>query len=248
MTRSVADVIAITDRLESELIAPPIGEGRQACVVCCDIPDEGDVRCGKCRAAAELLRGVVTPVVPITLYVKPSEMRERLTRYKDRADPEAERLAVEVAALLDRFFLEHGPELSRRYGRVDATVVVPTTRPGTIDHPLSVALDQLPARHVPRRERLLRLGTGTIRRRTPNPDGFVADDSVRGRALMVIDDVYTTGATAQSAACALRTAGARVPAIVVVGRRLNPGVVPEVAELVERQRDRGFNWSRSPWT
>jgi hypothetical protein len=242
------NLIEITDALERELIAPPLIAGQGACPICSDIEGEDERLCFKCRMGADVLGAPLTPVVPITLYVKPSALRELLTRYKDEAHPESKALAIEVAAILDRFFLEHGAELARRYGEADAATVVPTKWREPGEHPLSTALDLLPAQHLPPRESVLRLGPGKVDRRTPDPQGFIADESVRSRAILVLDDVYTTGATAQSAAHALRAAGAHVPAIVVIGRRLNPGVVPGVGELVERQRARGFAWRRSPWT
>lgn len=241
------DVTAITDALEADLIAPPLGPSATGCPICCDWLDEAP-NCSKCQAAEAELGQALTPVVPISLYFKPSVMRDRLTHYKNRRGPEDAQLATEVAALVDRFFLEHGAELQDRYGRIEASVVVPTRRREEHEHPLAAALDRLPATHVPRREDVLRLGSEAIERRTPRVDGFVAEPSVRGHSLIVLDDVYTTGATAQSAACALKMAGAVVPAIVVVGRRLNPSLIDGVAELVRRQRARGFSFARSPWS
>jgi hypothetical protein len=246
MSSGPPDVVAITSAIEGDLISPPLGDADGACTICCDWLDQ-PLTCGKCQNAATLHGDGPTPVEPISLYVKPSAMRDRLTFYKDPRGAEDEHLAIEVAALMDRFFLEHSGELERRYGPMDASVVVPTRHREEGDHPLAAALDRLPAVSIPPRETVLSLGSGTIGRRTPDPDGFVADHAVRGRSLVLLDDVYTTGATAQSAAHALRAAGATVPAIVVIGRRLNPSAIEGVGRLVESQRARGFSFVRSPW-
>jgi adenine/guanine phosphoribosyltransferase-like PRPP-binding protein len=52
--------------------------------------------------------------------------------------------------------------------------------------------------------------------------GFVAHTDVRGARVLVVDDTFTTGARAQSAASALQLAGARVVAIVPIGRVIDP--------------------------
>jgi hypothetical protein len=247
ISRGSPDVVAITEAIEGDLISPPLGAIGTSCPICCDWLDQPNT-CAKCQHAAKLLGDDLTPVVPISLYVRPSTMRDRLTFYKDRRGGKDAQFATEVAALMDRFFLEHGVELQRRYGPIEASVVVPTRFRELSDHPLAAALDRLPAASVPPRERVLQLGSGKIDRRTPDPNGFVADGSVLGRSFVVLDDVYTTGATAQSAAHALRAAGATVPAIVVIGRRLNPTVIAGVGQLVERQRARGFRFARSPWS
>ena len=42
-----------------------------------------------------------------------------------------------------------------------------------------------------------------------SPDAFAVSDSLRGRRVVLVDDVYTTGATVRAALAALRRAGAR---------------------------------------
>lgn len=216
------------------------------CSICCDWTADPTI-CGKCRSAAEALGTALSPVVPISLYVKPSAMRDRLTYYKDPRDAQDDHFRTEIAALFARFFMEHEAELASRYGNWDVATVVPTKSRGAGPHPLEVALSRIPPAFLPAREILLILGLEAIDRRRPAPAGFAAEPSVAGRRVLVLDDVYTTGATAQSAVHALTSAGAVVPAVVVAGRRLNPDTFEPVAAIVERQRRAAFSFPKSPW-
>jgi ComF family protein len=63
-------------------------------------------------------------------------------------------------------------------------------------------------------------GLGAAERRRNLRDAFVVrrPDTVRGRAVVLIDDVLTTGATADACARALRGAGATIVDVFTVGR------------------------------
>ena len=95
-------------------------------------------------------------------------------------------------------------------------------------------------------ETLLRLGTVPVGHLTANDDGFESVRDVRGERVLLVDDTFTTGATAQSAASALGNAGATVVGIVAVGRVIKPGFSETVKEYWERQRDprRPFTFDR----
>jgi ComF family protein len=59
---------------------------------------------------------------------------------------------------------------------------------------------------------------GAEARRANVRDAFVASPRVAGRALVLIDDVYTTGATAGECARTLKAAGARAVGVLTVAR------------------------------
>ena len=59
------------------------------------------------------------------------------------------------------------------------------------------------------------------RPRAFDPSKFEPTGSSAGHAVLLIDDTWTTGASAESAAAALRRAGAGPIAAVVIGRYLN---------------------------
>jgi hypothetical protein len=78
--------------------------------------------------------------------------------------------------------------------------------------------------------------------RVVSPEKFVVPqaDAVVGRHVLVLDDIWTTGSNAQSAALALRRAGAAAVSVMVVGRWLHPSYPPTKAFL-ERYVDSAFD-------
>jgi hypothetical protein len=58
--------------------------------------------------------------------------------------------------------------------------------------------------------------------RDPNADRYSAERSVVGASVLLLDDSWVSGASAQSAAAALKRAGARHVAVVVLGRHVDP--------------------------
>ena len=95
--------------------------------------------------------------------------------------------------------------------------VVPTGcgRPGP--HPL-LALSA-PYLRLPVTRLVIRPGE---QGRDPNPDRFSAERSTAGASVLLLDDTWVSGASAQSAAAALKRAGARHVAVVVLGRHVDP--------------------------
>jgi hypothetical protein len=70
----------------------------------------------------------------------------------------------------------------------------------------------------------------------PSPRAFAVPPSLRcrvdGRRLVLLDDTYVSGARSQSAAAALRRAGASSVVVVALGRVLRPDRVPAHAEFL----------------
>ena len=173
-------------------------------------------------------------------------MRDRLRYYKDSEDPaERRRLGREVAALIERFFVEQRENLESRFGQWDAVCIVPSTEREP-PHPLEQALVDHAARACGGVEKILRRGLGDIGHRKPNSAAFEPVGQIAGRRVLLLDDVLTTGARCQSAACALTTAGADVALIVIVARRINPDWRPEAGPWWKRQVNTPFSWSTQP--
>jgi hypothetical protein len=95
--------------------------------------------------------------------------------------------------------------------------VVPSARGRVGPHPLWTLISP----HLSCRWTELSARPDYHRVRELDPGRFEAAPVLDGRVLL-LDDTWTTGASAQSAAMALRRAGARSVAVVVLGRHINP--------------------------
>ena len=124
-----------------------------------------------------------------------------------------------VLALLLAFLADHGPCVWQRAGMPppDLLAVVPTGagRPGP--HPLLRLVS--PYLRLPGCRLVLRPGR---QGRDLDLDRFAVLSRPAGASVLLLDDTWVSGASAQSAAAALKLAGARHVAVVVLGRHVNP--------------------------
>jgi hypothetical protein len=157
-------------------------------------------------------------VVPISCAVQGSGHNAALRAYK--SDPPDEGARASLRALLLVFLRDHGPCVWRHAGMPAPTrlAVVPggQGRPGP--HPLLTLVSP----HLALAGVMLGVRPGEPLGRSLNPSRFAADRGVAGASVLLLDDTWVSGASAQSAAVALRMAGARHVAVVVLGRHLNP--------------------------
>lgn len=165
-------------------------------------------------------------VVPASLCPLPGRLHTLLLRYKDLAGPVArEAYSRLVGALAARFLFDHRHCLgSGRDPQWDAIVTVPSTHhmpPGAASGPLAACLEKVPWLHAQHRD-VLRRADGPLGRNRASDGAFALSGSVAGLKVVLLDDIYTSGAHAQSAASALSLAGATVVAIVTLGRVVRP--------------------------
>jgi hypothetical protein len=148
-----------------------------------------------------------------------------LRGYKDAPLPEARAAAEAQARLLLGGLaarMERGGPGSRRI-RFDAVVTVPSTR--RLGRP---AVDRLIDGVPVLRDRLvgaLVRGPAPLDHLVASVDGFAvtaAGSALCGRRVLLVDDSYTTGARAQSAAAALRAHRVHPVAVAVAGRVVAP--------------------------
>ena len=217
---------------------PVAGEG--VCAVCHTHTREGYTTCWSCYKTTSQVSKPCRLVVPISLYEIPSQLHHILRYYKSDSYNAARRhdFAVKTVVLLCHFLGLHRACIKVAAG-VDWDVVtnVPSSSGRAGEHPLVAALRMVPS-VFESYEPLLRRGPGAIDHLVASDDGYLATGSVRGRRVLLIDDTFTSGARAQSAASALALAGARVVAIVPIGRVVDPhwDHMPEWWDVQKRKR------------
>ena len=194
--------------------------GAGECDVCRQ-PLRAATRCYPCAEQAESLPGLVADVVvPVCFAPKGGLHARHLWLYKSRqAGAGAARLAL--LALLAVFLRDHGLCVWAAAGTVGPThlAVVPSGRGRPGPHPLRALAGPLTL--LPWAE-LAAARPGDPAGRLADPGRFVAAP-LPGARVALLDDTWTTGASAQSAAAALRLAGAQSVAVIVLGRHLRPG-------------------------
>ncbi|MGH3186295.1 MAG: hypothetical protein ACRDPY_22255 [Streptosporangiaceae bacterium] len=221
-------------------LAPPAGPA--TCVVCRGPAGTGYARCYQCAlhrrcAAADPGRDLLADaVVPICYAVKGTDYAAALWRYKSSPVPSASAQTVLLALLL-AFLNDHGGCVWRRAGMSspDLLAVVPTGsgRPGP--HPLLRLIS--PYLRLPLISLAIRPGE---QGRDLRVDRFVVGRPAAGASVLLLDDTWVSGGSAQSAAAALKLAGARRVATVLLGRHINPAdpdAGPFAARLAVRPYD-----------
>lgn len=115
---------------------------------------------------------------------------------------------LRVAAVTAQFLALHASCIaSAAGGEWDTIAVVPSSGKRSGVHPLVSAIGMvstLKEMYAP----LLTRGPGVIDRNSPAEDGYIADLRSHDRSVLLVDDLYVTGARAQSAAHALTAVGA----------------------------------------
>jgi hypothetical protein len=219
------------------------------CTICQTWSDLlGEPACSNCRDVESALGHPATPLSVMTLYRKPSMLRDWLTYYKgcpeEGVDPNRAHGAV-ISDLLADFFDIHAQRLSEVTKGYDAIVVVPST-----EHPPPHALERVLESIVgPALARdLLVRGSAPLGFRAPSVDGYRVVAAVpRPRRVLIVDDVYTTGARINSAAYALRAEGICVVGAFVIARRVNPGYGASAQTFWDRQSAKPFDLVTSPY-
>lgn len=208
-----------TPRLHAWTVAPPPA-GAGVCEVCHGPAGHPYRRCWSCEVVRRRLGlAIVPPVVPISLFAAGTPLHAALVGYKSDPDPlRREAWSAALAELVGWFLSLHGRCLARiGGGGWDLLAVVPSTRRPDPEHPLAGAVRRLPALGA-RTEDLLRRGSAEIGHLQPSAGAFALRRPVAGRRVLLLDDVFTSGSHALSAAATLAAGGAEVVAVVPVGR------------------------------
>jgi hypothetical protein len=151
---------------------------------------------------------------------------------------------VRTAALLGYFLQLHGDCVATAAGgQWNIITSVPSSRDREGEHPLETAIKLVPELRD-QYEPLLRLGPGEITHTVAGDDGYEPLRRLDGERILLVDDTFTSGARAQSAASAINNGGGVAAAILPVGRVINPNWSDQHHEYWRRQSRVVFDFDR----
>lgn len=194
--------------------------GSDVCSQCFNLTD-GFARCYACVHGGRSLNAMV----PISYSVAGEQLHHALAGYKRLGGEMARRLTFGLAAVLWRYLALHERCLAGAVGVggfAQATVVPSSSMQPDAAHPLH-GLVSLVGPLRGRYERMLRRSQVAVAPHQFSADKYEPLRELAGEAILLIDDTWTMGANAQSAAAALKRAGAGTVAAVVIGRYVNRG-------------------------
>ncbi len=215
--------IAPAEGYSAVLVAPP-APGAGTCATCRVPVAERAVCCASCAR----LPGILDTVLPISLSVSGGRLHGELRGYKDDpAETVRDSFTQGLAGVLSRFLSTHEACLATAAGvrEFDMVTTVPS-RLADADAArsrLRTIVGRLCEATAFRYERLLAPGGHPVPARAWRPSRYRPLRSLSGSNVLLVDDTWTSGASAQAAAHALRSAGAAVVALVVIGRHVDPG-------------------------
>ncbi|PXX01534.1 ComF family protein [Mycolicibacterium moriokaense] len=185
----------------------------------CATPVNGYGLCWPCRDR-RCIEGLADLVVPLAYAVDGTESAAGLRNFKNHPRQcERERCGSIVREALRLGTSLHEQCVGVAVGQpVSARVVIPslTSRLGV--HPMTSIAESLGLMS----DVALRPALDARCDRVVDPEKFTIHGAVKGRHVLVIDDVWTTGSNAQSAALSIRRAGAAAVSIMVIARWLSP--------------------------
>ena len=236
----MATVGELSDPYANFMLNPLPPGTEDVCAVCLTFTDGYDTcyPCGWHGRHADA-------VVAISYSIHFGQLHTALGGYKRGIGPAAAKLRNELAAVLWRFLAAHERCLARR-ADVESFDLVTTVPSGSVvrdrDHPLRRIVGKVVGSTKDRYEPLLFRSDAEVAERAVDPAKYTATRQLSGEAVLLVDDTWTTGASAQSAAGALKEAGAGPVGVVVIGRHIHEDRHDYGARLAEIPRP--FDWER----
>lgn len=215
--------------------------GADVCAECFNLTN-GHRRCYGCVHGGRFLDAMA----PISYSIAGEQLHHALAGYKRLHGVIARRLTFGLAAVLWRHLALHEACLARAAAvpAFSLATTVPSSRPERdAVHPLH----ELVSLVEPLQSRYQRALRRTEAPATPHEFNRCRYESLRdltGHSILLVDDTWTKGANAQSAAAALKAAGAERVAMVVIGRYVNRGWGQNDQYL--RDLPRPFDWGSCP--
>lgn len=238
-------VYELSEPYRNHLI-PVLPPGLGVCAVCWTAVSPDFQLCYQCNAHGSFGQRLADTVVPIALAVKHEQLAHELWHYKYDVDQNVRsRLTTRLAAVLWRFLGQHEKHIAEAVGVPEFSIVttVPGTHPREGAHPLEYIVGTLVGQTKDRYEPLLTFGRcSAAAKHSLAANRYSATRSLPdGAAVLLVDDTWTTGGNAQSAALALRAAGAAKVAIVVIGRHFDRNF-GDCETYYRQARSTSFTW------
>lgn len=180
---------------------------------------------GLCRAC-DANEHHLAAVVPVSYSVGGEWLHHLIASYKRDADPSVPDALGTLAELCADFVENHERCVAAAAGVTGFQLVttVPSADPvRDLHHPLRRIVGASVGATRDRYERLLVRSAAPAIPRVFDACRYRATRALNGEAVLLIDDMWTSGASAESAAATLRAAGAGTVAALVLARHLNRG-------------------------
>lgn len=199
------------------------------CRICHAGPNDSYAVCDSCRDTMKKVRWPTRNVVPISLCVKKDNQLYNIVSRSGnqpsrRGGPDRTAL---LAATISRFYAAHAPCLKRvAGGEFTLVATVPSTRSGEpvlAFHPLPQIVQMIAAlKDLYKPVLWPDAGAAVVGPRESSDFGFTTMSRIDGEIVLLVDDIFVTGAHVQSAASALHRAGAASVTALVVARLIKP--------------------------
>lgn len=201
---------------------PPHAGTDSVCSTCRTFISPQYGRCYPCTSQPNHLDAMV----PVTYSEHLGQMHTALRNYKDAQQPELRTYALpRLTATLWRFLALHETCVAHAAGvdAFDLVTTVPSSTPEADERRPGLRTMVQWCDPVSARFQRVLVATGRAAPgRAYDRTRYEAVERVDGANVLLIDDTWTTGGHAQSAAYALVAAGAETVALVVIGRHLRP--------------------------
>ncbi|MDA8321023.1 MAG: amidophosphoribosyltransferase [Actinomycetota bacterium] len=219
---------AVADRLARAICASaggylrnPVRQDGRTCTVC-TTPVDGFRRCYNCnehlRSGAELADATAF----LTYAIAGRQSGYVMRHYK--ADKPVEEHVGVVTVLLLLALAKHASCPASLLGApVTHWATVPSLPARPVEHPLRRLVRGVMAQAAPQLGEIAMAAASSVRdARALDPGHFTVPEGIpRNSHVLLIDDTWTKGGHAQSAASALRGAGAKTVSVMVVARWIN---------------------------
>lgn len=223
-TRSPRRKRAIHDaRFSTNELLPVFRSPNGSCEICSQPSGQYEM-CFSCRSCVDDLDGIRTHVLPIALAVKHGPIAKALWEYKNSAKlAERQEATRKLSDLTQRYLARHERCLARSVGAdtFDIITWVPSSQGRAGRHPLADMLYSLPWSQGRIFEGLSTNPSSHGESHQADKDKFISDPVFRGKHVLIVDDTWTRGANALSAANSVRSKGAKSVAIAVIGRHFD---------------------------